>query len=134
MWLQRRSKIILGEDDVLGNSTNAVGTVADGAELRSRDSTSIASNTACIAHAIWIPELLGWCEVQRREGARLSQQVTSLKLVKIVRYSDQECTHGLGIGASSSKALTTGAKAGTDGEYARLSPNGLSDRPATRSR
>jgi len=41
---------------------------------------------------------------------------------------------GLGIGASSSNALTTGANEGTAGEYGRLSPNGLSERPAARSR
>lgn len=51
-----------------------------------------------------------------------------------VKVPDFLSMWGLGIGASSSKALTTGAKAGTIGEYGRLSPNGLSDRPATRSR
>lgn len=43
-------------------------------------------------------------------------------------------TYGLGIEASSSKALAVGMKDGTAGEYGRRSPRGLSDRPATRSR
>jgi len=51
----------------------------------------------------------------------------------IVMYNNWSSTYGLGIGASSSNALTTGAKAGTAGEYGRLSPNGLSDLPAARS-
>ena len=42
-------------------------------------------------------------------------------------------TYGLGIGASSSNALTIGAYDGTAGEYGRLSPNGLSDLPAALS-
>jgi hypothetical protein len=52
----------------------------------------------------------------------------------IVHFVEHKITYGLGIAASSSNALTIGANDGTAGEYGRLSPNGLSDRPATRSR
>lgn len=51
------------------------------------------------------------------------------KCLKAVSTSDTHdlfgSTYGDGIGASSSKALATGVKAGTVGEYGRLSPNGL---------
>jgi len=51
-----------------------------------------------------------------------------------VKVPDLRSRCGLGMAASSSKALTVGVNAGTDGEYGRLSPSGLSDLPATLSR
>jgi len=51
-----------------------------------------------------------------------------------VKVPDLRSTCGLGMAASSSKALTVGVNTGTAGEYGRRSPNGLSDLPAALSR
>jgi len=101
--------------------------------LRRGNATAIASDATGVAHAIRIPNPLGRCKVQRRERARLSKHV-SILILAFSFHDWKDLTYGLGIGASSSNALTIGANDGTAGEYGRLSPNGLSDRPAALSR
>jgi hypothetical protein len=64
----------------------------------------------------------------------LRSKCLSGRLAWMVRRGGYGITYGLGIEASSSKALAVGTKDGTAGEYGRRSPRGLSERPATRSR
>lgn len=115
------------------NSADAIGSLANGTELCRGDSAAVAADTTGIAHVLGVSELSGSRKVQGSECSRFSEHMPIFMLERFLS-TDEDATYGLGIGASSSNALTVGAYAGTIGEYGRLSPRGLSDLPATRSR
>lgn len=61
--LQRSGEIVFGEDNILGDTTDAISTIADSTELCGRHSTTVAFDAARITHTIGISELLWWREI-----------------------------------------------------------------------
>lgn len=61
--LQRSGEVVFGEDNILGDTADAISTVADCTELSRRHSAAVTSDTSCIAHTVGVSELLRWRKI-----------------------------------------------------------------------
>jgi hypothetical protein len=76
LWLQRTGHVVFGEDNILWDLADTISAIANGMTLHGRDSATIASDTACVAHVVWVSESFWWCKVERGESARFAKHVS----------------------------------------------------------